>query len=136
MPSAYRKTSLQCIYCKDLNLSQRSLRGIQFHGCDGCQSTWISEAAFVALMKKIQPAKNHEPLIHNDGSEREKCPQCKEKMDIAWILFLQFFRCAKHGLWFDAGQLEQAMTDDVGRDVLKRVKRRVNVRAKRPWWQS
>lgn len=87
-------------------------------------------------MEEVRPGQDNELLVHNDGSERRRCPICVEDMEIAWMLFLQMDRCEDHGIWFDPGELDRALAGDDGSEVLDQVgtqvKRRKGEEAKRP----
>lgn len=82
--------------------------------CGQCQSSWLSLADFSDLMARFQPKRaGDDVLIHNDGSPRRPCPECRETMDIAWVEFLQLDCCERHGLWCDRGELERALAGEV-----------------------
>ena len=120
----YRTPHVPCISCSDAKLAEREQSGVSYLKCEQCAGIWMEESAFQSLMEQTQPGKDHSPLVHNDGSERRPCPICTEKMDIAWILFLQLDRCEEHGIWFDTDELERAIRDDVGGEVITGIETR------------
>ncbi len=104
--------------------------GLSYLCCEACKSIWIREPEFLSLMEEVRPGRDNTLLVHNDGTERRRCPTCSETMDIAWMLFLQMDRCEEHGIWFDPGEFNQALAGDVGSEVLDQVKTQVQRRQK------
>lgn len=102
--------------------------GVSYLRCDSCQSVWIREPELRSLLDQARPGADNGLLVHNDGTKRRSCPTCRERMDIAWLLFLQMDRCAKHGVWLDPGELERALAGDIGKEVLAQVTRQVKGR--------
>lgn len=80
----------------------------------------MEEPTFWSLYHEHLPkAVVRELMVHNDGTPRRECPACHEKMEIAWIDLLQLDRCAGgHGVWFDAGELQRALRNEVGHESL------------------
>lgn len=102
--------------------------GLSYLHCNRCQSVWIREPELRSLMDDARPGADNALLVHNDGTERRRCPICATHMDIAWMLFLQMQRCQEHGIWFDPGELERALGGDIGNEVLEQVNRQAKGR--------
>jgi Zn-finger nucleic acid-binding protein len=110
----YRDSEIPCVQCKAPMTPARSEAGHDFRRCDTCGGAWMEVAAFLADFHAAHPDRHVEELMeHNDGTPRRPCPVCGETMAIAWLEFLQLDQCEPHGVWFDAGELERAMTGDV-----------------------
>ena len=126
----HRSAKIPCLSCTDRHLELRQKSGLSYHQCDQCQSIWLREPEFLSMMEEVRPGLDNELLVHNDGSERRRCPICFENMDIAWMLFLQMDRCEEHGIWFDPDELDRALSGDDGSEVLGQVDRQVAGRRK------
>lgn len=116
----FRLVTLQCTRC-DGELEPSEFDGVHVQVCSGCRGTWMPTDAFWALLHEHQPkARVEELLIHNDGSPRHRCPQCKNLMDHAWLDFLQLDTCEPcGGLWLEPRELDRALASKFGHEQIK-----------------
>jgi Zn-finger nucleic acid-binding protein len=106
----YREVVRRCVSC-GATLVPGYVERAACERCPRCGGIWMPTEQLLNLMAATPTAQRlFELMVHNDGSPRRKCPQCGEKMDLAWIDFLQLDQCAEHGVWLDSGELAKALT--------------------------
>ncbi len=135
----YREIQIHCVQCQSQLLIPEEALGLSYLICPSCEGLWLTEEVFLSFMEQNRPGKDNTLLLHNDGTKRRSCPVCKEPMQIAWILFLQMDQCEEHGIWFDKGELNRALHNDVGEEFLKQIDSRVKQRRRnrsrqKPFW--
>lgn len=117
----YRAQNLPCPACSSI-LEPRTLEGVDKSTCPKGCGVWLSHQPFFEKLRIARPeSRLTELMVHNDGTERRPCSVCGEAMEIAWIDFLQLDQCERHGIWFDAGELDRALHGDNVPHEIKRV---------------
>lgn len=124
----YRDVEHRCVGC-GATLAPGYAAGVACERCPRCAGVWMETGQLLALLDATPTAqKLPELMVHNDGSPRRACPHCGEPMDLAWIDFLQLDQCAEHGVWLDAGELDEALTsagpNQELKDLVERLQRR------------
>ena len=106
----YRETTHRCVGCQG-DLVAAEVKHVDCEWCPHCEGMWFAVPVFLELLRATPTAQQVEELtVHNDGSPRRPCPHCGERMDLAWIDFLQLDQCLEHGVWLDGGELKKALT--------------------------
>ena len=106
----YRETTHRCVSCQ-AELVAAQVKHADCEWCPHCEGLWFAVPVFIELLRVMPTAQHIEELmVHNDGSPRRPCPHCGQRMDLAWIDFLQLDQCLEHGVWLDGGELKKALT--------------------------
>jgi Zn-finger nucleic acid-binding protein len=103
----YRDTFETCPRCGVNLVDAGSARA-----CPECRGQWIEEAVvsdMVLEMLPVQPLSRLELAVLERTNEPVACPTCKQPMHATAIHGVPLERCAKHGVWFDAGELQLAL---------------------------
>jgi len=102
--SAFRGHHLTCPTCAGAALRFAGDRW----ACDTCAGTFVEDAALVAMISDIVRGPWELPAAQGAPGER-KCPVCGDAMTVETFETVSIDRCAKHGQWFDAEVLGQAL---------------------------
>jgi Zn-finger nucleic acid-binding protein len=105
--SIFRDGFQQCPRCGVELVDARSARG-----CPQCRGMWIAEAVLTEMVLRMLPVPAPGSLRilalkKQDG--RVPCPECHDPMGIAMLHGVVVDHCAKHGLWFDARELQSVL---------------------------
>ncbi|HWO23936.1 MAG TPA: FHA domain-containing protein [Kofleriaceae bacterium] len=103
----YRDSFEKCPRCGVELVDARSARG-----CRACGGLWVEEAVLTEMILAMLPPR---PLSRLTLAVIERvdaaigCPTCGEAMEAASIHEVSIDRCGKHGIWFDALELQTAL---------------------------
>lgn len=104
---SYRDVFEQCPRCRVALVDAGSVRS-----CRNCGGLWVEEAVLTEMVLKMLPPRPLSRLVlavlDRTGAPIA-CPTCHEAMDSTTIHDVMLDRCAKHGIWFDARELEAAL---------------------------
>ncbi len=102
--SAFRGHQLTCPACAGAALRFAGDRWV----CATCAGTFVEDAALVAMISDIIHGPWELPPPAGSPGAR-KCPVCREAMTVETLETVTLDRCPKHGQWFDADELGQAL---------------------------
>jgi hypothetical protein len=102
--SAFRGHRLTCPTCAGAALEFAGDRW----ACATCAGTFVEDAALVAMISDILHTAWEMPPAAGAPGER-KCPVCADAMTVEMFESITVDRCSKHGQWFDAEELGQAL---------------------------
>lgn len=103
----YRDSFETCPRCGVDLIEARSARA-----CPRCGGLWLDEMVMSEMVLEMlppQPISRLELAVLARSGEPIACPTCKAPMHAATIHGVALDRCAKHGVWFDAGELQRAL---------------------------
>ncbi len=89
-------------------------------GCKACGGVWLEQARLVDMLREMRVEPTVPVFAVRAGADRCACPTCGELMIAVSLEGVDLDRCAAHGVWFDAQELErtlQAAADDDGATV-------------------
>ncbi|MFA5423292.1 MAG: zf-TFIIB domain-containing protein [Phycisphaerae bacterium] len=109
---------MDCPVCKNAMVTLE-LQQVEIDHCFECGGIWLDSGELELLIEDQERAARLLESFHNDPTcteEKRKCPICYKKMEKVSVgkdkPCLLIDKCSrKHGLWFDAGELQ---------DILKR----------------
>lgn len=103
----YRDSFEKCPRCGVELVDARSARG-----CRACGGLWIEEPVLTEMILKMLPPRPLSRLvlavIDRSGAPIG-CPTCGDVMEPVSIHEVILDRCVKHGIWFDALELQEAL---------------------------
>lgn len=103
----YRNSFEMCPRCAVELEDARSARG-----CRTCGGLWIGATVLTDMVLAMLPARPFARLAF-PPMPRElsagACPACGDAMEPSSIHAVELSRCAKHGIWFDRGNLEEVL---------------------------
>jgi Zn-finger nucleic acid-binding protein len=77
--------------------------------CKACHGVWVSEAEVQRRLRERCRA-DPGPLVFGDGlGPVLPCPVCWDPMEVRALDRVTIDRCPRHGLWFDADELERTL---------------------------
>ena len=79
--------------------------------CDRCEGAWVKDEVLVPMLEQHASALvelNWQP--RQDGPARP-CPECGTSMQTVTLGDVALDRCPTHGVWFDNGELSQALDE-------------------------
>lgn len=93
----------RCPRCTDAVLQGKELEGCEVLACRRCGGAFISASVGLRLLAVLQP----EVPPHDEDHPRASCPVCRASMKLvsAAKAGVDVDTCAKHGVWFDGGDL-------------------------------
>src|SRR5262245_25762119 len=103
----YRDGFERCPRCGVELVDARSARG-----CRACGGLWIAEQVVTEMLLAMLPPRPLSRLVLavlQRAGERLSCPTCGTAMEATTIHDVELDRCPKHGIWFDARELELAL---------------------------
>lgn len=103
----YRDSFEKCPRCGVALVDARSARG-----CPACGGLWVEEPVLTEMILKMLPPRPLSRLVLAviDRSEAPiGCPTCGDAMESVSIHEVILDRCVKHGIWFDARELQDAL---------------------------
>ena len=103
----YRDSFETCPRCGVELVEARSARA-----CPACGGLWLDEMVMSEMVLEMlppQPISRLELAVLERTGEPIACPTCKAPMHAATIHGVGLDRCARHGVWFDAGELQRAL---------------------------
>lgn len=103
----YRDTFEKCPRCGIDLTDARSARG-----CRQCGGRWVDEQVLTEMVLEMLPPRPLSQLVLAVIERTDPaigCPSCGAKMEPVEIHEVVLDRCGKHGVWFDAHELEQAL---------------------------
>ena len=103
----YRDSFEKCPRCAVELIDARSARG-----CRACGGYWVEEPVLTEMILAMLPPRplSRLALAVLDRSEAPiGCPTCGDAMQLTAIHEVVLDRCVKHGIWFDARELEDAL---------------------------
>jgi Zn-finger nucleic acid-binding protein len=106
--SAFRDQFEQCPLCGIDLIDARSARG-----CPQCGGMWLVEAVLTEMVIAMLPSALVEArrLVFERASSPSKlsCPSCRQSMVLSTMHGILVDRCERHGVWFDASELEMVL---------------------------
>jgi Zn-finger nucleic acid-binding protein len=103
--SLYRDAFEQCPRCGVELVDARSARG-----CRRCGGLWLREDVLTEMVIEMMPVPAPGVLQFTPGTgSRIPCPSCKEPMALVTLADVLVDRCARHGVWLDAGELPDVL---------------------------
>jgi Zn-finger nucleic acid-binding protein len=105
----YREGGLVCPACNAPLTRVQGQWNLDIDCCVDCKGIWVSEETLAELYRQMW--KGYEPrwLPRLTDEPTRACPRCARLMKPSLIEIVEFERCLAHGIWFDAGELEQAL---------------------------
>lgn len=103
----YRDSFDKCPRCGVALVDARSARG-----CRECGGLWVDEGVLTEMILEMLPPRplSRLALAVLDRAEAPMaCPSCSERMEAVALHGVPLDRCAKHGIWFDARELEETL---------------------------
>ena len=73
-----------------------------------CGGAWLSEAKLVEMAQDRKGSMVALPWVPRSGDHRA-CPVCATEMLAVTLLKVELDRCAAHGVWFDAEELQKVL---------------------------
>ncbi|OGQ98776.1 MAG: hypothetical protein A2284_11255 [Deltaproteobacteria bacterium RIFOXYA12_FULL_61_11] len=107
-----------CPVCRGETLVTLEFRGSELEFCPTCRGVWLGfdqRTAFGSSLDAVGSA----PPDPTSGERPRSCPQCgkrMEKLRSEVTTAIRLDRCAKHGIWFDNGEL-RAILESTGHDA-------------------
>ena len=104
---AYRDGFERCPRCHVALVDARAARG-----CRECGGLWLDEPTFREMLQTMAPSRLLDQLELDPVPRIEVslgCPTCGQPLEKVAIHHVPLDRCAKHGIWFDARELETAL---------------------------
>lgn len=107
---------LSCPRCASGALRAKRIGQLPLQECRVCAGRWVAHAGFDRLMAVhgaralVQGAPPPSPSVTPDLAQPLRCPFCEEplrRVNFAHLSQVVIDVCVRHGLWFDAGELEQ-----------------------------
>lgn len=105
----YRDAFEKCPRCAVELVDARSARG-----CRACGGLWVEEAVLTEMILAMlppQPLSRLALAVLDRSGAPIGCPTCGEAMEATAIHEVILDRCARHGIWFDARELEDALRE-------------------------
>jgi Zn-finger nucleic acid-binding protein len=102
--STYKERRLGCPSCKEAALDYRGDRW----DCRTCAGSFVENAALSAMVTDMTNSPWELPIVEGKPGERE-CPVCAAPMLVEVLEAVTSDRCASHGVWFDAHELQDAL---------------------------
>ena len=102
--SALRGNRLTCPVCQGHPLSFQGERW----GCERCNGSFVENPALVEMVTAMTNAPWDLPEAVGKAGER-KCPACAGAMLREIVETVAIDRCAAHGVWFDADELQKLL---------------------------
>lgn len=105
----YRDAFEKCPRCAVELVDARSARG-----CRACGGLWVEEAILTEMILAMLPPRPQSRLVLavlDRSGAPIGCPTCGEAMEATAIHEVILDRCARHGIWFDARELEDALRE-------------------------
>jgi Zn-finger nucleic acid-binding protein len=103
----YRDSFEKCPRCGVELVDARSVRG-----CRACGGLWVKEPILTEMILTMLPPRPLSRLvlavIDRSGAPIG-CPTCGDGMESTSIHDVILDRCTKHGIWFDASELQEAL---------------------------
>ncbi len=87
--------------CIDCNAEMKTSR------C-ACGGAWLSDAKLTEMAQDMKGSMVALPWVARTGIQRA-CPVCAKEMVTVSLLEVQLDRCADHGVWFDAEELQTVL---------------------------
>jgi hypothetical protein len=76
----------------------------------GCQGFWLTEETMLELYRQAWTGYSPTWLPRFSQEPTRACPRCARPMKPSLIEIVEVERCLAHGIWFDAGELERALS--------------------------
>jgi Zn-finger nucleic acid-binding protein len=80
--------------------------------CDGCSGCWVEERILADMVLRMRDGEGQSAIAFEPRATSEAargCPRCRDRMDPVVLHAVELERCAKHGIWFDAKELQVAL---------------------------
>ena len=104
---AYRDGFERCPRCHVALEDARAARG-----CRECGGLWLDEPTLTEMLQTMVPSRPLDRLalaMRRPSEAVLGCPTCSQPMQAVAIRGVSLDRCAKHGIWFDARELERTL---------------------------
>jgi Zn-finger nucleic acid-binding protein len=89
---------MKCVSC------QREMKSSR---C-ACGGAWVTDASLVDMTQDMRGRLVELSWQHRDGEHRP-CPTCGTAMQTVTLVGIALDRCAPHGVWFDANELQAVL---------------------------
>lgn len=113
-PAKQKQKRLACPACVKSSLTERIAKdGLCVDVCRSCRGTWLDGGEFLQLAANKDEAKQELLLLYWEASKtKRRCPRCHSYMSESGFVNYetQIDFCEEcDGLWFDAGELKEAL---------------------------
>lgn len=78
--------------------------------CGVCNGAWIHEDALVAILEASTAAVVTLPWVDRDANAERPCAVCGNSMAPVALGSVALDRCAQHGVWFDADEFADLLS--------------------------
>ena len=103
--SAHKDRRLGCPSCKETALDYQGDRW----ACATCSGSFVENAALEAMIVEMSQKPWAMPAGSFGAPGERACPICKAAMIVQVLEAVTIDRCAKHGVWFDDKELQDAL---------------------------
>jgi len=113
-PAKQKRNQLACPACVKSSLTERIVKdGLCVDVCRSCRGTWLDGGEFLQLAANTDEAKQELLSLSWEASKtKRRCPRCHSYMSESGFVNYetQIDFCEEcDGLWFDAGELKEAL---------------------------
>jgi Zn-finger nucleic acid-binding protein/ribosomal protein S27E len=113
-PAKQKRKQLACPACVESSLTERIVKdGLCVDVCRSCRGTWLDGGEFLQLAANTDEAKQELLSLSWEASKtKRRCPRCHSFMSESGFVNYetQIDFCEEcDGLWFDAGELKEAL---------------------------
>lgn len=97
----------RCPRCPEAILEGRTIEGCEVLACRRCGGAFVSAGVGLRLLAVLEP----DVPPRDDDAPRAPCPVCRQTMKLvkATKAMTHVDTCARHGVWFDGGDLVPVM---------------------------
>ncbi len=74
-----------------------------------CGGAWLADAKIVEMAQDMKGTMVTLPWVPRTGDHRA-CPVCTKEMLTVSLVNVALDRCAAHGVWFDANELQEVLS--------------------------
>ncbi len=119
---SYRVAQISCPTCR-VDLVEAEVAERPARLCERCRGLLIEPSVVRALFHQVSKEAGRERAMpelmeHEFGDPPRPCAVCGEPMRREFFDWLQLDECEEHGIWFDAGELDELLEyarEQVGR---------------------
>lgn len=111
----FRNTSFACPGCREALAAESPIAW-----CSGCKGVWVTEAELEERVRIVRGMNEFNleivfgPGYSSSAHLVRPCPLCRQPLGHATLGRVEVDRCVqKHGIWFDAGELERVLRASV-----------------------
>ena len=105
----YREGGLVCPACNAPLSRVQGQWNLDVDCCVDCKGVWVSEETLAELYRQMWNGYHPHWLPRLTHESPRACPRCNRLMKPSLIEIVEIERCPAHGIWFDSGELQQAL---------------------------